>query len=202
MRLDRDALDMIATARIFADIELLPAEHADCGCGGADHDECALANSYTVRHEAPAEAPRAADVAGMISAVDVDGPDTDPAALLVAAIIGASQVVIHALLAIIDTDDEARLAMAKNDMPGTEGKRTDIDPTLFAAWADTRDMAKHWAEQARARELEVRAEMGDAMTGLVDGKPAIVRIKRTEAVRAHPRNVDYLKPVGAYLGVL
>jgi hypothetical protein len=191
MRLDRDALEMIATARIFISTDLIgdgpdpdapeaPAHLASCGHPADVDGECSCSSW-------PERAPADTDIDGM---------------LLITSIISASQVLIGALLDIIDTDDEARLAMAKHDVPGVDGKKTDIDPTLFAAWADTRDMAKHWAEQARARELEVRAEMGDAMTALVDGKPAIVRIKRTEAVRAHPRKVDYLKPVGAYLGVL
>lgn len=114
-------------------------------------------------------------------------------AMVVAAVIGASQVLIGALLDIIDSDDEAQLAMMKNDTPRVDGKTADIDPDLFAAWADAKEMLRYWEGAARAREFEVRAVMRDAQAGLVGGQPAVTRIMRTDQVRAHTRRVDYLK---------
>jgi len=89
----------------------------------------------------------------------------------------------------------ATLAAVRARFTRQPDKETEVDGTLWAAWADARDVLKAWEDKARGYEIELREEMGEATLVTVDGLPVARRIIVDADVKAHHRHQDYLKRI-------
>ena len=149
-------------------------EPRDCGCGGADHDECALANSYAAAHRiiAAGEDP-------VIARAEAIGRDAGIAAA--SWIFDGNTTVAtcrHVLAGITDGDpmvlDAYRLPDLSGEFgdptPGTLAIELDLDEkddddadTLAAACSAWEDAAGEafWAEAERLARLMLGADEDD-----------------------------------------
>jgi putative phage-type endonuclease len=89
----------------------------------------------------------------------------------------------------------ATLAAVRARFTRQSDKQAEVDGTLFAAWADARDVVKFWEGEARGYENALREEAGEASVLTVDGLPVARRVISDAHVKAFDRHQDYLKRI-------
>jgi putative phage-type endonuclease len=89
----------------------------------------------------------------------------------------------------------ATLAALKARFTRSEGKQTEVDETVYAAWSDARDVLSWWKEQVREYEIMLRDQAGEATELTVNGEVVVRRLVFDSPVKAHTRHMDYYQRV-------
>jgi putative phage-type endonuclease len=89
----------------------------------------------------------------------------------------------------------ATLAALKARFTRADGKQTEVDETVYAAWSDAWDVLKWWQEQVREYEIMLRDQAGEAAELTVNGEIVAKRLVFDTHVKAHTRHMDYYRRV-------
>ncbi len=89
----------------------------------------------------------------------------------------------------------ATLAAVRARFTRQPDKTADIDPKLWAQYADWKDELVQTTATVRKWEIQVREQAGEAQVLCVDGQPVARRVVSDATVKAHTRHVDYLRRI-------
>ncbi len=89
----------------------------------------------------------------------------------------------------------ATLAAVRARFARADAKQAEVEGKLFADWLEAKGLADEWIEQARAYEIQIREQAGEASELCVDGELVARRVIVDAQVKAHTRHQDYLKRI-------
>ena len=89
----------------------------------------------------------------------------------------------------------ATLAAVRARFTRQPDKQAEIDPVLWAQYADWKDELGQTAATVRKWEIQVREQAGEAQVLCVGGEPVARRVVSDAEVKAHSRHMDYLRRI-------
>jgi putative phage-type endonuclease len=89
----------------------------------------------------------------------------------------------------------ATLAAVRARFAKAPGKEAEINSDLFMKWDLARKQMEDWTDSARALEIRIREQAGEASILTVGGVKVATRVVSDAQVKAHTRHVDYYRRV-------
>jgi putative phage-type endonuclease len=89
----------------------------------------------------------------------------------------------------------ATLAAVRARFTRQPDKQAEVDELDFVAWLRARAVAQDLLDEARALEIKLREQAGEAAVMTVEGIPVARRVITVAQVKAHTRHQDYLRRI-------